>query len=83
MNLLVGNGCSRDILVEMEMDDKIVNLDDNIKDPQLCATFACDIYKHLRASEVSFAFLFCNNFHFKIFLPRLERFYCVQLELFA
>ncbi|XP_044475153.1 cyclin-A1-1-like [Mangifera indica] len=46
-----GNGCSRDILVEMEMDDKIVNLDDNIKDPQLCATFACDIYKHLRASE--------------------------------
>ncbi|KAJ0025263.1 hypothetical protein Pint_08124 [Pistacia integerrima] len=50
-----GNGCSRDILLEMEMDDKIVNLDDNYMDPQLCATFACDIYKHLRASE-AFAF---------------------------
>ncbi|XP_043698812.1 cyclin-A1-4-like isoform X2 [Telopea speciosissima] len=31
--------------------DKIVNVDDNYKDPQLCATIACDIYKHLRASE--------------------------------
>ncbi|GAV71923.1 Cyclin_N domain-containing protein/Cyclin_C domain-containing protein [Cephalotus follicularis] len=46
-----GNICSRDILAEMEMDNKIVNIDDNYMDPQLCATFACDIYKHLRASE--------------------------------
>ncbi|CAL0319424.1 unnamed protein product [Lupinus luteus] len=47
-----GNTCSRDTLVELEKDDKIVNVDNNYKDPQLCATFACDIYKHLRASEV-------------------------------
>ncbi|KAJ4700731.1 Cyclin [Melia azedarach] len=45
------NVCSRDILADMEMDDKVVNLDDNYMDPQFCATFACDIYKHLRASE--------------------------------
>ncbi|CAI0395693.1 unnamed protein product [Linum tenue] len=32
-------------------DDKFVNLDTNFEDPQLCATIACDIYKHLRASE--------------------------------
>ncbi|XP_042479293.1 cyclin-A1-4-like isoform X2 [Macadamia integrifolia] len=31
--------------------DKIVDVDDNYQDPQLCATIACDIYKHLRASE--------------------------------
>lgn len=36
----------------METDEKIVNVDDNFLDPQLCATIACDIYKHLRASEV-------------------------------
>ncbi|XP_057728927.1 cyclin-A1-1-like isoform X1 [Arachis stenosperma] len=46
-----GNICSRDILVELEKDDKVVNVDNNFMDPQLCATFACDIYKHLRASE--------------------------------
>ncbi|KAK9271351.1 hypothetical protein L1049_026941 [Liquidambar formosana] len=46
-----GNICNRDILAEMETDDKIVNVDDNIMDPQFCATIACDIYKHLRASE--------------------------------
>ncbi|KAF2291359.1 hypothetical protein GH714_023207 [Hevea brasiliensis] len=45
------NVCCRDILADMETDDKIVNLDDNYQDPQLCATIACDIYKHLRASE--------------------------------
>ncbi|KAJ7959165.1 Cyclin [Quillaja saponaria] len=43
--------CSRDILVDMEIDDKRVDLDSNYMDPQLCATYACDIYKHLRASE--------------------------------
>ncbi|XP_022753455.1 cyclin-A1-1-like [Durio zibethinus] len=47
-----GNICNRDALAEMEMDDKIVDVDENYMDPQLCATFACDIYKHLRASEV-------------------------------
>ncbi|KAL5779368.1 hypothetical protein ACOSQ2_010105 [Xanthoceras sorbifolium] len=46
-----GNICRRDILMEMEMEDKIVNVDDNYMNPQLCATYACDIYKHLRASE--------------------------------
>ncbi|KAK2659447.1 hypothetical protein Ddye_005980 [Dipteronia dyeriana] len=46
-----GNVCRRDILTEMEMENKIVNVDDNYMNPQLCATYACDIYKHLRASE--------------------------------
>lgn len=46
-----GNICSRDILVELEKGEKIVNIDNDYMDPQLCATFACDIYKHLRASE--------------------------------
>ncbi|CAN8234219.1 unnamed protein product [Cochlearia groenlandica] len=32
--------------------DKIVNIDGNLVDPQLCGTIACDIYKHLRASEL-------------------------------
>ncbi|EOA40295.1 hypothetical protein CARUB_v10009020mg [Capsella rubella] len=49
----LGNYCSRDVLSDMKMDKKsqIVNIDNNTADPQLCATFACDIYKHLRASE--------------------------------
>ncbi|TKY74240.1 Cyclin-A1-1 protein [Spatholobus suberectus] len=46
-----GNICSRDILVELEKGDKFVDVDNNYADPQLCASFACDIYKHLRASE--------------------------------
>ncbi|KAL5075684.1 hypothetical protein RYX36_014668 [Vicia faba] len=46
-----GNVCSRDILVELEKGEKIVDIDDDHVDPQLCASFACDIYKHLRASE--------------------------------
>ncbi|XP_012571947.1 cyclin-A1-4 [Cicer arietinum] len=46
-----GNICSRDILVELEKGEKIVNIDNDHVDPQLCASFACDIYKHLRASE--------------------------------
>uniref|UniRef100_A0A2C9U1F9 B-like cyclin n=2 Tax=Manihot esculenta TaxID=3983 RepID=A0A2C9U1F9_MANES len=45
------NECCRDILADMETDNKIVNLDDNYQDPQLCATIAYDIYKHLRESE--------------------------------
>lgn len=51
-NFLAGNVCSRDVLVEMEIDDKVVDVDNNFMDPQLCATIACDIYQHLRASEV-------------------------------
>ena len=54
--MFAGNICSRDILVELEKEDKIVNVDNNYMDPQLCATFACDIYKHLRASEVDHNF---------------------------
>jgi len=33
-------------------DDEIVNIDSDLMDPQLCASFACDIYEHLRVSEV-------------------------------
>ncbi|XP_060198286.1 cyclin-A1-4-like [Lycium barbarum] len=43
--------CKRDVLVDLESGEKIVNIDNNLVDPQLCATMACDIYKHLRASE--------------------------------
>ncbi|XP_015058345.1 cyclin-A1-4 isoform X1 [Solanum pennellii] len=43
--------CKRDVLVDLESGDKIINIDNNLVDPQLCATMACDIYKHLRASE--------------------------------
>ncbi|KAG6388647.1 hypothetical protein SASPL_150079 [Salvia splendens] len=43
--------CKRDVVTAMEAIDKIVDIDDNLEDPQLCATIACDIYKHLRASE--------------------------------
>ncbi|KAH8508964.1 hypothetical protein H0E87_010917 [Populus deltoides] len=46
------NVCIRDTRTDMETDDKIVNVDDNYQDPQLCATIACDIYMHLRASEM-------------------------------
>ncbi|KAL3638851.1 hypothetical protein CASFOL_016758 [Castilleja foliolosa] len=48
---ITGNICKRDVLAAKESDDKIVDVDMNLDDPQLCATIACDIYKHLRASE--------------------------------
>jgi hypothetical protein len=32
--------------------DYIVDIDNNHEDPQLCATLAFDIYKHLRVAEV-------------------------------
>lgn len=32
--------------------DEVVDVDDKYMDPQFCATIACDIYKHLRESEV-------------------------------
>lgn len=47
---IAGNLCKREILSEMEV-DKVVDVDDKYMDPQFCATIACDIYKHLRASE--------------------------------
>ncbi|KAK7320981.1 hypothetical protein VNO77_30994 [Canavalia gladiata] len=46
-----GNIRGRDIIVELGRGDKIVNIDNVYSDPQLCATYACDIYKHLRESE--------------------------------
>ncbi|KAB1221017.1 Cyclin-A1-1 [Morella rubra] len=46
-----GSICNRDVLAEMETNHKVVDIDMNYTDPQLCATFACDIYKYLRASE--------------------------------
>ncbi|XP_057518118.1 cyclin-A1-4 [Amaranthus tricolor] len=45
-----GNGCKREILSEMEV-DQVVNVDDKFMDPQFCTTIACDIYKYLRTSE--------------------------------
>lgn len=64
INLVAGNICNRDVLAEMETDDKIVNVDNNYMDTQLCATIACDIYQHLRASEVyvSFSLLLLKAF---------------------
>ncbi|XP_010500134.1 PREDICTED: cyclin-A1-1-like [Camelina sativa] len=48
----LGNYCSRDVLSDMKLDkSQIVDIDSNNEDPLLCATFARDIYKHLRASE--------------------------------
>ncbi|KAJ6811265.1 putative cyclin-A1-1 [Iris pallida] len=37
--------------VAMEITDGIVDVDNNHKDPQLCATLAYDIYNHLRTAE--------------------------------
>ncbi|XP_039003176.1 cyclin-A1-1-like [Hibiscus syriacus] len=47
-----GNFCNRDALAEKETDTKIMDVDGYYMDSQLCATYACDIYKHLRASEL-------------------------------
>ncbi|CAH9064309.1 unnamed protein product [Cuscuta epithymum] len=49
--------CERDMAVDEDNDiesrDGIIrDIDDNLDDPQLCASIACDIYKHLRASEL-------------------------------
>lgn len=43
--------CERAIVPGEVMTGEVADLDDNFMDPQLCATMACDIYKHLRASE--------------------------------
>ncbi|XP_008806262.2 cyclin-A1-4 isoform X3 [Phoenix dactylifera] len=45
-----GSVWKRDDPVLMETDD-IFDVDNNHKDPQLCATLAPDIYKHLRTAE--------------------------------
>ncbi|KAL4278337.1 hypothetical protein GQ457_03G032370 [Hibiscus cannabinus] len=47
-----GKFCNRDAVAEKGTDDTMMDVDDNYMDPQLCATYACDIYKHLRASEL-------------------------------
>lgn len=47
-----GSICNRDVLADMETDGDIIDVDTDFMDPQQCATIACDIYKHLRASEV-------------------------------
>lgn len=53
MILITVNICNRDAVVDScTKAVKMVDIDDNDTDPQLCATIACDIYKHLRASEV-------------------------------
>lgn len=52
MLMFVGNVCKREILMEMGTGEKIVDLDVDFMEPQLCATMACDIYQHLRATEV-------------------------------
>lgn len=44
----------RDFVVIETSDDVIVDIDWNHEDPQLCATLACDIYKHLRVDEVNY-----------------------------
>ncbi|KAL6990838.1 hypothetical protein U1Q18_008960 [Sarracenia purpurea var. burkii] len=41
----------RDILATVVTTYDIVDIDENFMDPQLCAAMACDIYKHLQASE--------------------------------
>ncbi|KAJ0989424.1 hypothetical protein J5N97_007780 [Dioscorea zingiberensis] len=40
-----------DVPVAMETLDNVIDLDSDNKDPQFCATLACDIYKHLRIAE--------------------------------
>ncbi|XP_047177939.1 cyclin-A1-1-like isoform X2 [Vigna umbellata] len=46
-----GNIYSGEIVVDLKREGKVVNIDNICSDPQLCATYACDIYKHLRESE--------------------------------
>ncbi|KAK9152558.1 hypothetical protein Sjap_000038 [Stephania japonica] len=50
-DMLSGDICKRGTFMKMEENDAIINVDSNLLDPQLCASIACDIYKHLRASE--------------------------------
>lgn len=50
--MLAGNMCKLDTRAVTKSDGMIVYVDEKLDDPQLCATIAPDIYKHLRASEV-------------------------------
>ncbi|KAM7252820.1 hypothetical protein ACFE04_025438 [Oxalis oulophora] len=45
------NKGKRIVLNDVEQVNNIINIDDNVTDPQYCATIACDIYKYLRESE--------------------------------
>lgn len=47
-----GTVCKRDILSALSPHDDVIDLDNDLMDTQACATIVCDIYKHLRASEV-------------------------------
>ncbi|KFK42133.1 hypothetical protein AALP_AA2G215400 [Arabis alpina] len=40
------------VLPENAEDEKIVDIDSNLVDPQLCGVIACDIFEHLRETEV-------------------------------
>ncbi|GAB2270377.1 hypothetical protein Dimus_005280 [Dionaea muscipula] len=51
-----GNICKRDKVREVrkvDLVDNVVTVDNDFMDPQICATIACDIYKHLHASEAT------------------------------
>lgn len=54
MILSAVNICNRDAAIDTDVE--MADIDDDDMDPQLCATIACDIYKHLRASEVASLF---------------------------
>ncbi|KAL2317831.1 hypothetical protein Fmac_031707 [Flemingia macrophylla] len=45
------NICSREIIAGLERKDNVVDIGNVCSDPQLCETYVCDIYKHLRESE--------------------------------
>ena len=36
--------------------DRICDVDNDLEDPQLCATLASDVYMHLREAEVTHSF---------------------------
>lgn len=74
MVFFAGSICNRDVLAEMETDGGIVDLDTDFMDPQQCATIACDIYRHLRASEVII-------FFFGAYVRTFPLFYVLELEI--
>ncbi|XP_050363492.1 cyclin-A1-4-like [Argentina anserina] len=43
----------RDIFTDAVTGEEIIDIDDNLSDPQFCATIASDIYKYLLESEVN------------------------------
>lgn len=66
-----GSICNRDVITEMETDGDIVDVDTDFMDPQQCATIACDIYKHLRASEVIIFFFYIFKYNLKTYFELL------------